>query len=95
MFVDHFPAPFARSFDLVFRTVLAKLLSLKNLSKVSISGKNICILCLKLTLAIFYLKIQMEHFCVFSNTVYYLLRRRLLRRNAFCLGVLVPPPPVL
>ena len=33
MFVDHFPAPFARSFDLVFRTVLAKLSSLKNLSK--------------------------------------------------------------
>ena len=48
-----------------------------------------------LQMVIFYRKIQMEHFCEFSNTVHYLLRRRLLRRNAFCLSVLVPPPPVL
>ena len=47
MFVDHFPAPFARFFDLVFRTVLAKLYKFENLSE-SLNlqrKKNIFIFC--------------------------------------------------
>ena len=55
MFVDHFPAPFARFFDLVFRTVLAKLLEhckFKNITKsLNLQKKNICILCLNSKLA--------------------------------------------
>ena len=53
MFVDHFPAPFARFFDLVFRTVLAKLYKFEKSPKKSpymgkkyfVVSKNIAVEC--------------------------------------------------